>query len=202
VLKFALLEWKDTNQDGKLEKSELAEAFAEKFDKGDANKDGYLIGDEIDEAFQAKTNRVGGGNIIQRIRGGGSGDVTKTHLEWNLNNRSPSNITSPLVSNGRLFVVKKGGVAAAFEIDDGKTVYEQKRIRNLGNYYASPVAGDGKIYVTGENGFIVVLKDGPKLEVLAKNDVGEPCIATPAIADDRLYVRTLNKLYCFAEAAK
>jgi outer membrane protein assembly factor BamB len=202
VLKFALLEWKDTNQDGKLVKSELPAAFGEKFDKGDANRDGFLVADEIDEAFQSKSNRVGGGSIIQRIRGGGSGDVTKTHVEWNLNNRSPSNITSPLVSDGRLFVVKKGGVAAAFEIGDGKTVYEQKRVRNLGNYYASPIAGDGKIYVTGENGFILVLKDGPQLEVLAKNDMGEPCVATPAIADGRLYVRTLNKLYCFAEGAK
>jgi outer membrane protein assembly factor BamB len=202
VLKLALLEWKDTNQDGKLIKSELPTAFGEKFDKGDANKDGFLVADEIDDAFQAKSNRIGGGSIIQRIRGGGTGDVTKTHLEWNLNNRSPSNVTSPLVSDGRLFVVKKMGVAASFDIDDGKTLYEQKRIRNLGNYYASPIAGDGKIYVTGENGFVVVLKDAPQLEVLAKNDVGDSCVATPAIADGRLYVRTLNKLYCFAEKAR
>ena len=54
------------------------------------------------------------------------------------------------------------------------------------DYLASPVAGDGKIYVTGENGFIVVLSQGPTLNILAKNDMGEPCIATPAIADGRL----------------
>jgi outer membrane protein assembly factor BamB len=201
VLKFALLEWKDTNQDGKLEKSELAEAFGEKFDKGDANKDGYLVDKEIDDAFQAETNRVGGGSVVQRIRGGGSGDVTATHLEWNLNNKSPSNIVSPLVSNGRLFLVKKGGISASFAANDGKTVWEKKRIRNLGNYYASPIAGDGKIYVTGENGFIVVLEDSPELKILEKNDMGEPCLATPAIADGRLFVRTLNKLYCLSEEA-
>ena len=58
----------------------------------------------------------------------------------------------------------------------------------------------GKIYVTGENGFLVVLKQGSELEVLAKNDLGESCVATPAIANDRIYVRTLQKLYCFAES--
>ena len=78
----------------------------------------------------------------------------------------------------------------------------RKRIRNFGNYYASPVVGDGKIYVTGENGFIVVVKQGPKLEVLAKNDMRESCIATPAIADGRLYIRTLSKLYCISNEAE
>ena len=77
-------------------------------------------------------------------------------------------------------------------------VWEKKRIRNFGNYYASPIAGDGKIYVQGENGFLVVLKQGPKPEILSKNDMGDSCIATPAIADNRIYVRTLQKLYCFA----
>ncbi|MBQ16353.1 MAG: serine/threonine protein kinase [Planctomycetaceae bacterium] len=198
TLKFALLQWRDTNQDEKLDKTELGKAFWEKFDKGDANKDGFLTGDEIDDAFQAKTNRVGGGNIIQMIRGGGTGDVTKTHLEWNLNTKAPSNIASPLVVNDQLFVVKEGGISAAFSATDGKTHWPRRRIRNLGHYYASPVYGDGKIYVTGENGFIVVLQQGPKLKFLAKNDVGESCVATPAIAEDRIYVRTINTLYCFA----
>ena len=198
TLKFALLQWRDTNQDGKLARKELDKAFWGKFDKGDHNKDGFLVDDEIDDAFQAVTNRVGGGNIIQMIRGGGKGDVTKTHVGWNLNNKSPSNISSPLVVNDQLFLVKEGGISAAFSAVDGKTQWQRKRIRNLGHYYASPIYGDGKIYITGENGFIVVLQQGPKLKYLAKNDVGESCVATPAIAEDRLYVRTINTLYCFA----
>lgn len=202
VLKFALLQWKDTNQDGKLERSELDKAFSKKFDQGDKNKDGFLIGDEIDAAFQAPTNMVGGGDIIQAIQGGGTGDVTKTNLLWNLDIKAPSNIVSPLVVDGRLLVVKRGGISACFDIKDGKTVWNRKRIRNLGNYYASPIAGDGKIYVTGENGFIVVLKQGPKLEILAKNDMGDSIIATPAIANGRLYIRTLKKLYCISNEAK
>lgn len=199
VLKYALLEWKDTNQDGKLSKSELDPVFWPKFDRGDANGDGFLVDSEIDAAFQAPTNMAGGGNTIQAVRGGGQGDVTKTHLLWNIDNTSPSNIASPLVAGGRVFVVKKGGLSASFDATNGREVWSKKRINNLGNYYASPIAGDGKLYVTGENGFLVVLRDGPEVEVLAKNDLGDSCLATPAIADGRLFVRTLRKLYCFAE---
>ena len=168
VLKFALLQWRDTNQDEKLAKDELEPAFHVKFDKGDHNKDGFLVGDEIDDAFQAKTNRVGGGNIIQAIRGGGQGDVTDTHLIYNLDHQTPSNIASPLAFDGRLLMVKKGGISAAFNLNDGSTVWTKKRIRNFGNYYASPVAAGNRIYVPGENGNIVVLKSGPTLEILAK----------------------------------
>lgn len=199
VLKYALLQWRDTNQDGKLAKSELETAFHKKFDKGDRNKDGFLVDDEIDDAFQSKTNRVGGGNIVQAVRGGGTGDVTKSHMLWNLNERTPSNIASPLAYDGRLLMVKKGGISAAFNLSDGKTVWTKKRIRNFGNYYASPVAAGDQIYVPGENGYIVVLKVGPKVEVLARNDVGDSLVATPAIANNRLYVRTLHKLFCFGE---
>ena len=198
VLKFALLQWRDTDQDGKLSKAEVGPDFADKFDKGDKNKDGLLVDDEIDAAFQSPNNMVGGGNIIQEIKGGGKGDVTKTHLLWNVTNRSPSNIASPLVVDGRMFMVKKGGISACFDVNKkGKKIWSRKRIRNLGNYYASPIAGDGKIFVTGENGYIVVLKQGSKLKVLAKNDIGESCTATPAIANGRIYVRSLNHLYCF-----
>jgi outer membrane protein assembly factor BamB len=202
VLKFALLQWKDTNQDGKLSKDEFDKAFEKKFDKGDKNKDGFLVDDEIDDAFQAPTNMVGGGNIIQAVRGGGKGDVTKTHVVWNIDSKSPSNIASPLVDDGRVFVVKKGGISASFDAKTGEEVYSKKRIRNFGNYYASPIAGDGKIYVQGENGFLVVLRQGPKVEVLAKNDMGDSVVATPAIADGRIFVRTLTKLHCFSEEAK
>ena len=202
VLKFALLQWKDTNQDGKLSRQELDKAFWKKFDKRDSNKDYVLVDNEIDKAFQSPSNMVGGGNIIQAIKGGGTGDVTKTHMVWNLDSKAPSNIASPLVVDGRLFIVKKGGISASFDADTGETIWNRKRIRNLGNYYASPIAGDGKIYVTGENGFVVVLKQGPKVEVLGKNDMGESCTATPAIANGRLYIRTLSKLYCISEEAK
>lgn len=201
VLKFALLQWKDTNQDGRLDKKEIDEPFWEKFDKGDADNDGYLVDDEIDNAFQAETNRVGGGNITQMIKGGGNGDVTDSHLIWNVDEKAPSNIASAIVYEDQVFMVKKGGICASFDKKTGETVFMKRRLNNFGNYYASPVAGDGKVYVQGENGFLLVVKLGAEPELLAKNDMGDSVVATPAIADGRIFVRTLNSIYCFSKEA-
>ena len=68
------------------------------------------------------------------------------------------------------------------------------RINNAANYFASPVYGDGKIYIASENGNIVVLSEGPELKVLAINDMGDPVLGTPAIADGALFVRTRKLL--------
>ncbi|MGE0755969.1 MAG: PQQ-binding-like beta-propeller repeat protein [Pirellulaceae bacterium] len=198
TLKYALLEWLDTNQDGVLARAEVPKEFWKRFDQSDRDKDGSLSGDEVDTAFQSSENMVGGGNTIQAVRGGGTGDVTETHMVWNIHNRSPSNLSSPLVVGDQVFVVKKGGLSSSFDVATGKTHWELARIRNVGEYYGSPVAGDGKIYVPGENGFIVVLEQGAELKVLAKNDIGEVCLSSPAIADGRLFVRGRESLFCFS----
>jgi outer membrane protein assembly factor BamB len=202
TLKFALLEWLDTNQDGKLARAEMPEEFLERFDASDKNKDQLIDETEIDTAFQHENNQAAGGNTIQSVRGGGSGDVTKTHVVWNIDNKSPSNLSSPLVYHNRLHVVKSGGVSSCFDATNGATVWERTRLKNFGDYYASPIAGDGKIYIAGRNGFVLVLDDKPELTVLAKNDMGGEILATPAIADGRLFIRTREKVYCVSNEAK
>jgi outer membrane protein assembly factor BamB len=204
TLKFALLEWLDTNQDGKLARDELPKEFWKRFDLSDKDHNGVIEGDELDTAFQASDNQVGGGATIQAIRGGGRGNVTATHVVWNNKYKvkvPTSNLSSPLVVGNQLFVVKKGGISSSFDIATGKPHWELARIRNIGDYYASPVAADGKIYVVGENGFVVVLSQGPTLNILAKNDLGEPCLASPAVADGRIFIRTREKLYCISNEA-
>ncbi|MCX7392991.1 MAG: PQQ-binding-like beta-propeller repeat protein [Planctomycetales bacterium] len=202
TLKFALLEWLDTDQDGILSRAEIPVEFWSRFDQSDRDKSGTLSGIELDTAFVSLDNQTAGGNTIQAIRGGGTGDVTKTHVLWNLNNRSPSNISSPLVVNEQLFVVKKGGISSSFSTKDGTPHWELSRIRAIGDYYGSPAAGDGKIYVPGENGTIVVLEQGSKLKVLAQNDIGESCLSSPAIADGRLFIRGRESLHCFSREAQ
>lgn len=202
TLKFALLQWLDTNQDGKLARAEVPEAFLRKFTTSDKNKDGFLAGKELDHAFQDRTNLVGGGNTIQAIKGGGTGNVAKTHLLWNVTKPLPSNLASPLVTDGRLYVVKTGGLTSCVDISDGKLHWERKRIRSYGAYYASPVAADGKIYMASRNGFVLVLADGPKLKRLAKNDMGGEILSTPAIADNKIFIRTRKKLYCIGEKTR
>jgi len=199
VLKVALLQHRDPNQDGKLEKSDVPERFWGRFDRGDANKDGFLEGEEIDRAFQSANNMVGGGEVIQAVRVGGSGDVTATHSRWKLEDKTPSNLSSPLFSNGRLFMVRRGGISSCYDAATGERIWFKKRIQNESEYFASPIAGDGKIFVAAENGTVVVLADAPELRVLATNDMGAGCYATPAIAGGRLFIRTSEKLYCVGE---
>lgn len=198
TLKYALLEWKDTNQDRLITPDELPPAFAERFAQADRDDNGALDEQELEHAFQSPDNMVGGGSTVQAVRAGGSGDVTQTHLVWELHNRAPSNMSSPLLVGEQLFMVKRGGLCSAFEAATGKPLWQLKRLQNLGEYYASPVSGDGKIYIAGENGFIVVLKCASELTVLARNDLGGVCVATPAISAEALFIRTRDRLYCIA----
>lgn len=203
----------DKNNDGKLTKAEMQtfvgdvkipEAFFKKFDRGDVNNDGYLERDELDKAFLDPDNFAGARwdvedpaeQYIQAIRGGGRGDVTQTNVLWRHKDRTPDHIVSPLVVDNRMFVVKGGGIASCFNTKDGKPIWSMKRIQNIGEYFASPIYGDGKIYVAGENGMVVVLDSGPELKILSKNDMGESVFGTPAIADGRLFIRTRTKLFC------
>lgn len=202
TLKYALMQWLDTNQDGKLAREETPTEFHAKFDLSDKNSDKHLDQTEIETAFQSPKNMVGGGNTIQAVRGGGKGDVTKTHVAWNIDNRSPSNLSSPLVFNDRLYVVKSGGFSSCFNAKTGEPLWELTRLRTYGDYYASPIAADGKVFMAGRNGFVVVLKDGPELEILSKNDMDEEILATPAIADGRFFVRTRESIVCISNEAK
>ena len=204
------------NGDGKLSKAQMQamvgkrkipEAFFKRtFDKGDLNKDGVLEGIELDKAFLSENNFAGarfdtpsekaGDQSIHAVRAGGRGDVTKTHVLWMHNPSQIDHIVSPLVVDGRMLLVKGGGIATGFEIAGGKKLWGPKRINNTCEYFASPIYADGKIYIAGENGYMVVLKSSDKLEILAKNDMGEPIVGTPAIADGRMIVRTRGHLYC------
>jgi len=206
------------NRDGKLDKAEIQafvgetpipDAFFKKtFDRGDLNKDGFLEGAELDAAFLHPDNFAGvpftvtGDNAAEQfilaVRGGGKGDVTKTHVLWKHATKHTDHIVSPLVKGGRMFLVKDGGINTVFETKGGEPLRSARRLGNTGEYFASPVAGDGKIYLAGQNGNILVLKDSQDYEELALNELGESITATPAIADGGVYVRTRSKVMCFA----
>jgi outer membrane protein assembly factor BamB len=199
--------------------SPIPEAFWKKFERGDVNGDGVLEGAEIDRAFLDSRNqggvlaqdvdKRGAGEknaakfdddlqkegSFQAVRPGGAGDVTASHVIYKKISRSPDHLVSPLVTQGRIWFIKGGGLASCFDAQTGQAVFEKKRIGNEGAYLASPVAGDGKIYVAGQNGVLVVLADKPELEILAKNDFEEPITGTPALANGRVLIRTRTKLY-------
>jgi outer membrane protein assembly factor BamB len=105
-------------------------------------------------------------------------------------------IPSPLYVDGRLYLIKNGGIFYCRDARTGKIIY-RRRLRATGGYFASPTCGDGKIYVASDRGVVTVLAAGDKFNTLATNDLGEPITATPAITDKAIYIRTDSHLTAF-----
>lgn len=106
--------------------------------------------------------------------------------------RLRSGYTTPLGYRGRLYAVS-GNFLNHIDAADGKAG-EAVRLPGKGPYWASPVAGDGKVYLVAEDGSVFVVKAGVKPQLLATNAVGEECVATPAIAQGSLFLRTSGHL--------
>ena len=109
------------------------------------------------------------------------------------------NVPSPLAYRGVLYTLKEGGILTSYDMRTGE-VSKQARLQGaLGDYYASPVAADGKLYVVSEEGKATVIQAGAQWQTLRVNDLGDGCRATVAIGDGRLYIRTYETLYCFVK---
>jgi len=107
------------------------------------------------------------------------------------------NCPSPLVYQGVLYLVKDGGIVSSINPKTGNVLKQARLTGALDTYYSSPVAAAGKIYLFSQNGMATVLKAGGEWEILASNDMDEQVFATPAIVDNKIYVRTRGALYCF-----
>jgi outer membrane protein assembly factor BamB len=129
------------------------------------------------------------------VRTGGNGDVSKTAILWSESKGVPE-VPSPLVVGDRVYLVKSGGTVICRDAKSGKTVYEE-RLGAAGGYYASPVSAGERIYTASDRGTVVVFEGADALKVLARNELGEPIMATPAPVNGTLYVRTEKKLYAF-----
>ncbi len=168
------------------------------FDNQDADHDGKLTKAEWDEA--AKFMSVAK-NSAFALRLGGTGDVTATHVEWKQTKGLPY-VPSALLYRGQLLMVKDGGMVTAYDAATGRELYVQERAAAAGSYYASPVAANGHVYLFAlGDGACTVLEAGAAepTEVVRNPRLGERVAATPAIADDTLYVRTAGHLYAFSE---
>ena len=129
------------------------------------------------------------------IRCGGRGNVTETHRVWT--GRKGSNVSSPVLQDGYLYWAHESlGIAYCVEAATGKVRYEE-RLPARAQFYASSVAGDGKIYHISRDGKTFVLAAGPRFEVLATNDLERGVYnASPALAGGRLFLRSERALYC------
>ena len=186
----------DKNKDGKLTQDEIpAGPVRERFSQMDLNKDGFVTATEwqmMAEMF-AKA-----GNAVLAIRPGGKGDIAATHLAWK-STRSLPYVCSPVYYQGRLYTMKNGGLASCYDAKSGKPFYQDERLDAGGDYYASLVAAGGRIHAASQKGIVVVWQAGDELRILARNDLGEQVMATPAAIGRVLYVRTAGHLFAFGE---
>jgi outer membrane protein assembly factor BamB len=183
----------DKNGNGKLEADELTTGpIAERFTQVDLDKDGSITREEY-ERFRGLFDK--GQNVVLAVRPGGTGDVTDTHVVWK-NTRQVPFCASPLYHGGHVFTLKDGGLLSCLDARDGKPL-KSDRLPAHGNYYSSPVAGDGKVYLLSERGELTVVSATADWRVLAASAFEEDAYATPALADGRIYLRTAGHLYCF-----
>jgi len=185
---------RDTNKDGKLTPDELPTAHVrESLPFFDLNGDKTIDRAEWDYYKAAMESENG----MLAIKLGGSGDMTATAVRWRYQRGIPQ-LPSPLLYERALYMVNDaGGVVTILNPETGALILQGRLKVPSDRYYASPVAGDGKIYISSESGKVVVLPPGGGLDALAVNDLQDNIYATPALVDQRIYIRTLNSLYCF-----
>lgn len=190
----------DKNQDGKIQPEEWPDlgsrTFAERTDRDFGNKDGVLEEAEWHKSFEV----IKGAGGLTAVKLGGTGDVTKTHILWRVTRGVPY-LNSPVVYDSVLYHVRPGGILTAVDRETGKTLKEGRIKDAIGDYYSSPVAADGKLYIVNNDGKVAVIKAGADWQTLAVNDLGEPSFVTPAIANGRIFIRTRTKLWCFRASA-
>lgn len=131
------------------------------------------------------------------IKLGGSGDVTETNLAWTYD-KGTAYIPSSILYGDNLYLMTDRGILTCVDAKTGKMIYEGGRIPVPATFTASPVAFDGKILLTSEDGDTYVVKAGPKHEILATNSVGEPVYASPAISDGMIFIRGEKTLFCIS----
>jgi outer membrane protein assembly factor BamB len=135
------------------------------------------------------------------LRPGSRGDITLTegqthndNVVWSRRRRGPY-MPTPLIYNGILYVLANNGIFDAYDLATGQEIY-RKRIPHLGSgFSASPVAADGKIYLSNEDGDMIVVGAGREFNHIATNPMGELLMATPALSLGVMYVRATSHLF-------
>lgn len=133
------------------------------------------------------------------VRTGGQGNVTHSHRLWT--GLKGSNVSSPVVQGDHLYWVHDNlGIAYCAEARTGRIVYEE-RLPGAGQVYASPVLADGNLYYVSRSGRTFVVKASPEYTLLATNELPDRSSfdASPAVAGNRLYLRSNRFLYCLGE---
>ena len=188
----ALAKW-DSNSDGRLAKSEIDDSqVLDRFYRMDLDKDGLLNQPEWERQAAVFSKAQ---NAVLALKPDGRGELPDNMVLWK-HTRGVPYVATPVLDHGMLWMVKDGGIVTKLDAATGKLLQEE-RLPAVGNYYASPVASDGKVYFAGEAGTVSVVASETDWRVISSRDFHEKIYATPALANGRIYVRTEQSLFCF-----
>ena len=143
------------------------------------------------------------GNAAMGIPLDSRGDITDTEkIAWVRNDIGPY-VPTGVLYKGQIYSTKGStAIMTAIDAKTGETIIDEVRLEGIRSLYASMVAANDRIYITGRKGNTVVLKHGDQLEIIANNELGEPVDATPAIVGNQIFLRGDKHLYCFERSDK
>jgi len=154
----------------------------------------------VSEGLVYITNAHGPQSPVYAIKDTATGDVSlkdpatsNDAVVWSAP-RSGGYMCTPLVYRGLVYIVRYNGVLNVFDAKSGEKKFEARLAGATSAFTSSPVANDGKVFIASEDGQVFVLAAGPKYEVLAMNEMSTPVLATPAISDGRLLLRTQDQM--------
>ncbi len=140
------------------------------------------------------------GAALYAIKLGQTGDLTGTEaVAWKIDEATPY-VPSPILIDGKIYVASGNReIISCYDAKDGKAHYVKQKLDGLKGIYASPVGVSGRVYFTGRNGVVSVVKTSDTFEVLATNTLDDKVDATPAIVGNEIYIKSLKYLYCIAK---
>jgi outer membrane protein assembly factor BamB len=194
----SLREAGDRDGDGRLSREEAPAGPAQQhFHYMDADRDGLLTREEytfIAGVFGRSRNAA----LALRPPPVAASVPVTAEVVWS-HTRGLPYVATPLVHRGRLYLLKNGGLLTCLNATNGAVLFQEERLGILGDNYASPVAAGDQVVVISQTGAVAVLAAGDTLDVRARNVLGERVLATPAIAEDTLFIRSESHLWAFRE---
>jgi outer membrane protein assembly factor BamB len=193
----AMLKQYDKDHDGRLSYDEFKgdKDLGEHFGWIDANSDNFITAEEWNVARSLGVGEFGAVAIRPEDS---HGKLDPKTVSWRFKKNLPY-IPTPLLYQGVFYMVKDGGIITSLDPATGKSLKEGRSREAMGEYYASPVGADNKVFLASAEGKVSVLKAGGQWEVLGVNDMGEEVHSTPALSGGRIFVRTHGSIYCFGK---
>jgi len=193
--------WKDTNGRSQIvtEAGDVVQGFDAKSGtrlwSSEVLGEGKVPSPVIADGLVFTSGGWGGKETIKAFKLGPQGDLKESNLAWEQRKGMPK-VPSMVYVKPHLFAITDGGIATCMKAASGEIVWQE---RVGGNFSASPIAANGRIYFVGDNGDTTLIEAGPTFKILAKNSLNEKLQASPALAHNQLFIRTEKHLFCIGK---